>query len=81
MEQLHWDDVIVIEIANGITRTVTTVADAENILLSQWNKFELDSLGSALKACLLCSHDIASTKSASYAFKIAALEAGILCDF
>ncbi|PQZ24513.1 DUF982 domain-containing protein [Ochrobactrum vermis] len=81
MEQVHWDEVIVIEIADGITRTVMTVADAENILLSQWNKFELHSLGSALKACLLCSHDIASTQSAKYAFKTAASKAGILCDF
>ncbi|WP_245410261.1 DUF982 domain-containing protein [Falsochrobactrum shanghaiense] len=75
---MHWDEVVVIEIADGITRTVKTVADAENILLSQWNKFELNSLGRALKACLLCNHDLASTKVARHAFQIAALQAGIL---
>jgi len=34
MEQVHWDDAVIIEIADGITQSVRTVADAENILLS-----------------------------------------------
>ncbi|MFK0640909.1 MULTISPECIES: DUF982 domain-containing protein [unclassified Ochrobactrum] len=78
MEQVHWNDAVIIEIADGITQTVRTVADAENILLSQWNRFELDSLGAAIKACLLCSHDIASTEDARLAFERAASTSGIL---
>ena len=78
MEHLHWDDAVIIEIAEGITQRVRTVADAENILLSQWNRFELDSLGIAIKACLLCTHDIASTEDARLAFERAASTSGLL---
>lgn len=78
MEQVHWDDAIVIEIADGITRTVRTVADAEHILLSQWNRFELESLGGAIKACLLCTHDAETTEDARLAFEHAASMSGIL---
>lgn len=78
MEQVHWDDAVIIEIADGITQSVRTVADAENILLPQWNRFELNSLGAAIKACLLCSHDITSTEDARLAFQRAASTSGIL---
>ncbi|WP_374788819.1 DUF982 domain-containing protein [Brucella oryzae] len=78
MEQVHWDDAVVIEIADGITQTVRTVADAENITLSQWNRFELGSLGVAIEACLLCTHDIGSTEDARLAFEQAASMSGIL---
>lgn len=78
MEQVHWDNAVIIEIADGITQTVRTIADAENILLSQWNRFELDSLGVAIKACLLYTHDIQSTEDARLAFKQTVSMSGIL---
>jgi len=69
-KMVHWDDALVIKIADGFTQTVRTVADAENILLSQWNRFKLDSLSVAITVCLLCTHDIGSTEDARLAFEM-----------
>lgn len=66
---VHRDDAVVIKIADGIPQTLRTVADAENILLSQWNRLKLDSLGVAITVCLY-AHDIGSAEDARLAFEM-----------
>lgn len=78
MNLIYWDKAVIINIADGITHSIGNIADAENFMLSQWERFDLDSMGEAITACLICSHDHASTQSARLAFEHAAEVSGIL---
>lgn len=78
MHLIYWDKSVVINLDDGITHSVCNVADAENILLTQWKRFDLDSLGNAVLACLTCVHDQESTIGARTAFKKAAETSGLL---
>ncbi len=78
MDLIYWDEAVVIKISDGITHSIGNIADAENFMLSDWQRFDLDSMGEAITACLRCSHDQGSTQSARIAFKHAAEVSGIL---
>ncbi|MEG7381988.1 DUF982 domain-containing protein [Bacillus subtilis] len=75
---MMWSTKIVIRQAGGASQSISSVAEAEAILLDNWRLFELQSLGAALKACLLCNQDPKSTEFARSAFERAALLSGIL---
>ncbi|MBX8803011.1 DUF982 domain-containing protein [Pseudochrobactrum asaccharolyticum] len=78
MNLIYWDEAVIINIADGITHSIGNIADAENFMLSQWERFDLDSMGKAITACLTCSHDSVSTQSARLAFEQAAEISGLL---
>lgn len=78
MHLIYWDQSVVINIEEGVTHSVGNVADAENILLTRWDKFDPDSLGNAVVACLSCKHDNETTIEARTAFRKAAEVSGIL---
>jgi len=78
MNLIYWDNAVLINIADGITHSISNIADAENFMLSQWDRFDLKSMGEAVTACLTCSHDFISTENARIAFERTAKISGIL---
>lgn len=75
---MQWNTRIVIQRADGCQQSITSVAEAETMLLDSWPLFEPESLGTALKACLLSNHDPKSAEFARDAFERAARRSGIL---
>lgn len=78
MNLIYWDEAVIIKITDGITHSIGNIADAENFMITQWERFDLDSMGKAITACLICSHDNKSTQNARMAFERAAEVSGIL---
>lgn len=75
---MQWNNAVIVRKSEGLHQAVASVAEAEALLLDDWQIFELESLGNALKACLLCNHDENSTRRARTAFETAARCSGIL---
>jgi len=75
---MQWNTKIVIQRADGCHQSITSVAEAETMLLDSWPLFEPESLGTALKACLLSNPDPESAEFARNAFERAARCSGIL---
>ncbi len=75
---MQWNTKIAIQRADGCHQSITSVAEAETMLLDSWPLFEPESLGTALRACLLSNHDPESAEFARNAFERAARRSGIL---